>query len=207
MTFLAADASQVSPGFPGCILWMTGLSASGKTTLCGAVAQALATSGRSAVVLDGDVLRQTLSSDLGFSRADREENMRRIATLAFQHATAGSAVLVAAISPYRQLRETLRRTSPVPFFEVFVDAPLPVCEARDPKGLYRRARAGAIPHFTGIDDIYEPPATPDAHCHTAHETIEESCARLMALLKPWLSTASPQPSASAEVLPGVHTPA
>jgi adenylylsulfate kinase len=174
-------------GSSGCILWFTGLSASGKTTLCTALARSLAERDCSHVVLDGDVIRQTISSDLGFSRADRDENIRRIGALAFSHANAGSVVLVAAISPYRELREGLRRASAVPFFEVFVDVPWSVGEARDPKGLYRRARTGAIIGFTGIDDVYEVPEAPDVHCLTAQESVQESCAKLIAVVQPWLA--------------------
>ena len=167
----------------GFILWFTGLSASGKTTLCAKVAEALDGLGLEPLVLDGDALRRTVCRDLGFSREDREENMRRIATLATEHAKCGRAALVAIISPYRELREQLRRASAFPFVEVFVDAPLEVCEQRDPKGLYRRARSGELQHFTGIGDVYEVPMTPDIHCLTATETVEESCARIMHVLK------------------------
>jgi adenylylsulfate kinase len=135
--------------------------------------------------LDGDRLRTTICRDLGFTRADREENVRRICRLAVEEAEQGAVVLVAAIAPYRGVRDALRATSPVPFFEVFVDAPLAVCEQRDPKGLYRRARAGELKGLTGVDDPYEAPLEPDAHCRTDIETVEESCARVLELLAPW----------------------
>jgi adenylylsulfate kinase len=166
----------------GCIVWLTGLSASGKTTLANEVARALSERGVSRTVLDGDRLRATISRDLGFSRADREENIRRIFELALADAQRGSVVIVAAISPYRDIREQLRSNSPVPFYEVFVDAPLAVCEQRDPKGLYQRARAGELKGFTGIDDPYEPPTSPEVHCRTHTETIAESCARVLSVL-------------------------
>lgn len=169
----------------GCIAWLTGLCAAGKTTLAAELASALAARGVPHTVLDGDRLRTTLCRDLGFTRADREENVRRIYRLALDEAQQGAVVLVAVISPYRALRDQLRRGSPVPFFEVFVDAPLPVCEQRDPKGLYRRARAGELKGFTGIDDPYEAPQSPDMHCRTDLETVEQSCARVLGLLKPW----------------------
>lgn len=171
----------------GCIVWLTGLSAAGKTTLAGAVARELASHGTPHSVLDGDRLRVTVSRDLGFTRADREENVRRIFQLALADAQQGAVVLVAAISPYRALREQLRSSAPLPFLEIFVDAPLAVCELRDPKGLYLRARAGELKNFTGIDDPYEPPTAPDAHCRTAQETVEQSCARVLGLLQLWLT--------------------
>jgi adenylylsulfate kinase len=166
----------------GSIVWFTGLSGAGKTTLCRCVAQALSSIGLKNVVLDGDEVRATLSSDLGYTRPDRKENMRRLAALASSHSLEGAIVLIAAIAPYRQLREDIRRASPVPFFEAFVDAPLALCEARDPKGLYRRARAGTLQHFTGIDDVYEPPLHPDVHCCTSHETVSQSCHKVLAKL-------------------------
>ena len=176
----------------GCIVWFTGLSASGKTTLCIALAKVLSEHVREHVVLDGDVIRRTISSDLGFSREDREENIRRIGDLAFKSGEAGSIVLVAAISPYREIRESIRHKSPVPFFEIFVDAPLSVCEQRDPKGLYRRARAGTIVCFTGIDDVYEAPEAPDVRCFTAQETVEKSCLKVIGVLEPWLARERPR---------------
>jgi adenylylsulfate kinase len=169
----------------GCIAWLTGLSAAGKTTLAVELGAALASRGVVHQVLDGDRLRATICRDLGFTRADREENVRRIFRLAVEEAEKGSVVLVAAIAPYRGVRDALRAASPVPFFEVFVDAPLAVCEQRDPKGLYRRARAGELKGLTGVDDPYEAPLKPDAHCQTAIETVEASCARVLALLAPW----------------------
>ncbi|MDE1160659.1 MAG: adenylyl-sulfate kinase [Acidobacteriaceae bacterium] len=171
-----ADSSR------GIILWFTGLSASGKTTLSRAVAGALSNSGRTLLLLDGDEVRRTLSADLGFSSTDRQTNMRRLATLASEHALAGTTVLVAAISPFRALREEFRRSSPVRFLEIFVDAPLPLCEARDPKGLYRRARSGELSAFTGIDAPYEVPTQPDVHCRTGIESVEESCSLVLAAL-------------------------
>ena len=167
----------------GCVLWFTGLSASGKTTLCLEVEQCLTEQKVPCVVLDGDQLRKTISHDLGFSQVDREENVRRIAGLARDHAAAGSIVLVAAIAPYREQRESLHSDLGVPFFEIFVDAPLSVCEERDPKGLYRKSRAGLLPHFTGIDDPYEPPIAPDIHCFTAIETVKESSEKVLLYLR------------------------
>jgi adenylylsulfate kinase len=168
----------------GCIVWFTGLSAAGKTTLAAELADALQTMGVCTRLLDGDRLRATLSSDLGFSRNDREENVRRVYRLAVEEAFQGVVVLVAVISPYRSVRDQLRANSPVSFIEVFVDAPLAVCEQRDPKGLYRRARAGELLGFTGVDDPYEAPLSPDVHCHTDLETVEQSCVRVLSVLQP-----------------------
>ncbi len=161
------------------VLWFTGLSASGKTTLSQAVAKALRARGEAATVLDGDAMRQTLSRDLGFSRADRETNMRRLAALAQEHAAQDEIVLVAIISPFRELREQLRRESQASFLEIFVDAPLATCEERDPKGLYQRARSGELARFTGVSDPYEPPTAPDVHCFTAEERVDASAARIL----------------------------
>lgn len=163
----------------GCIAWLTGLSAAGKTTLAAELAGALAARGVPHQVLDGDLLRTTVCRGLGFTRVDREENVRRICRLAVAQAQQGAVVLVAVISPYRSVRDELRSSSPVPFFEVFVDAPLAVCEQRDPKGLYRRARIGELRGFTGVDDPYDAPLSPDVHCRTDLETVEQSCARML----------------------------
>jgi adenylylsulfate kinase len=170
----------------GCIVWLTGLSAAGKTTLANAVAVELASHAVPHSVLDGDRLRGTLSRDLGFSRGDREQNVRRIFQLALTQAQQGAVVLVAAIAPYRELRAQLRSSAPLPFFEVFVDAPLAVCEQRDPKGLYLRARAGELKNFTGIDAPYEPPTAPHVHCRTDSETVAVSCARILQFLRAFL---------------------
>jgi len=175
------ESKELAAG-KGCIVWLTGLSAAGKTTLANELARALTERGVAHAVLDGDRLRTTLSRDLGFSRADREENVRRIFELALTEAKQGTIAIVAAISPYLSMRQNLRSRSPVPFYEVFVDAPLTVCEQRDPKGLYQRARAGELKGFTGIDDPYEPPTSPDAHCRTDQESTLESCARVLSIL-------------------------
>jgi adenylyl-sulfate kinase len=169
----------------GCIAWFTGLSAAGKSTLAAELAGTLEILGVRTRLLDGDQLRATLCSDLGFSRNDREENVRRVYRIAVEEALQGVVVLVAVISPYRSVRDLLRASSPVSFFEVFVDAPLAVCEQRDPKGLYRRARAGELPGFTGVDDPYEAPLSPDVHCHTDLETVGQSCASVLNVLQPW----------------------
>jgi adenylyl-sulfate kinase len=151
-------------GHGGATLWMTGLPGSGKSTVAAGVEAALLGSGRSAYVLDGDNLRHGLNGDLGFSAADRTENVRRTAEVSALLADAGVVVLVALVSPYRADREAARAVHAargLPFVEVHVATSLEECERRDPKGLYARARAGEISGLTGVDDPYEPPVSPD----------------------------------------------
>ncbi|HEY8523517.1 MAG TPA: adenylyl-sulfate kinase [Acidimicrobiales bacterium] len=148
----------------GATVWFTGLSGSGKSTVAALVEKELVAAGRPAYLLDGDNLRHGLNGDLGFSAADRTENIRRVGEVARLFADAGVVALVPVISPYRADRERARAIHDavgLPFVEVFVDTPLAVCEARDPKGLYAKARAGEITGFTGIDDPYEAPTAPD----------------------------------------------
>ncbi|MEE7503750.1 adenylyl-sulfate kinase [Methylobacterium mesophilicum] len=165
------------------IAWLTGLSGAGKSSIASAVDDALIQAGRHTMVLDGDNLRHGLSSDLGFSDADRVENIRRAAETAHLMAEAGLVVIVSLISPFRQERAIARRiASDVPFLEVFVDTPLQVCEARDPKGLYQRARSGKIPNFTGISAPYEPPTAPDVIVRTEALTVQESAEPLIKAL-------------------------
>jgi bifunctional enzyme CysN/CysC len=151
-------------GLAGATVWFTGLSGSGKSTIADAVAIGLFEIGRAAYVLDGDNVRHGLNADLGFSAADRTENVRRIGAVAALMADAGLTVLVPVISPYRADRDRARaahETAGLRFVEVFVDTPLAICEQRDPKGLYAKARAGELTGMTGIDDPYEPPLAPD----------------------------------------------
>ncbi len=148
----------------GATIWLTGLSGSGKSTVAVELEQLLVGSGRPAYRLDGDNLRLGLNADLGFSAADRDENVRRAGEVARLFADAGVVALVPLISPYRAGRDHARRIHAevgLPFVEVYVDTPLEVCEARDPKGLYAKARAGEISGFTGIDDPYEAPLNPE----------------------------------------------
>jgi adenylylsulfate kinase len=152
----------------GLTIWFTGLSGAGKTTISQGVADRL---DRKVVILDGDLIRQTIATNLGFSPADRAENIRQIGKIARELTLEGSIVLVAAIAPYRYLRDRLRGQIGA-FVEVYVNAPLAICEARDIKGLYRRARAGEIEQFTGIDDPYEAPLNPELVCYTDRESIE-----------------------------------
>jgi adenylyl-sulfate kinase len=151
-------------GLAGCTVWFTGLSGSGKSTLADAVATRLYESGHPAYVLDGDNVRHGLNADLGFAPADRTENVRRIGEVAALIADAGLIVLVPVISPYRTDRDRARAThdaAGLRFVEVFVDTPLELCEERDPKGLYAKARAGQLRNLTGIDDPYEEPSRPE----------------------------------------------
>lgn len=154
----------------GLTLWFTGLSGSGKTTLAQAVAERLALLGHFVTILDGDTLRRTLCADLGYSRIDREENVRRIAGQAAALAAGGHTVLVAAIAPYRASRLAARQQLGR-YVEIYVNAPLSVCQQRDPKGLYARALAGELEHFTGIDDAYEEPCAPEVECFTDRDSV------------------------------------
>ena len=162
------------------VAWFTGLSGAGKSSIADAVDRALLEAGRHTMVLDGDNLRHGLNRDLGFSQADRNENIRRAAETARLMAEAGLVVIVSLISPLREERAMARRIAgDVPFLEVFIDTPLAVCEARDPKGLYDRARAGKIPDFTGISAPYEAPEAPDLVLRTQGLTIAQSAASLI----------------------------
>ena len=148
----------------GMTVWLTGLSGSGKSSVAVEVERRLVAAGRPAYLLDGDNLRHGLNADLGFSAEDRAENVRRVAAVAQLMADAGTVALVSLVSPYRADRDAARaahHAAGLPFLEVFVDTPLEVCEARDPKGMYAKARAGEIAHFTGVDDPYEAPQSPD----------------------------------------------
>ncbi|MBM4060860.1 MAG: adenylyl-sulfate kinase [Planctomycetes bacterium] len=170
-------------GQRGAVVWFTGLSGSGKSTVARAVEQLLHGAGRLAYVLDGDNVRHGLCADLGFSAADRTENIRRIGHVAALLADAGLIVLTAFISPFRSDRAQARAVIGADFVEIHVDAPLDVCEQRDPKGLYRKARAGQLPEFTGIDSPYEPPERPDLRLPTGSQSLAESAAAVAALLR------------------------
>lgn len=163
----------------GVTIWFTGLSGAGKTTISIGVAKTLRKRGIKVEVLDGDIVRQNLTRDLGFSRADRDENIRRIGFVAQLLTRNGVVVLVSAISPYRDVRDEVRQKIGSSFIEVYVNAPLTTCENRDVKGLYKRARQGEIKFFTGIDDPYEPPLKPDIECFTDQEDIEQSVAKVI----------------------------
>ncbi len=171
-------------GHRGVTVWFTGLSASGKTTVATLVDQLLTARGTHCMILDGDNIRHGLNRDLGFSPEDRAENIRRIGEVAKLLTHAGLVTLVAFISPYRKDRESARSIQEQgDFIEVYLDAPVEVCEARDPRGLYRRARAGEISEFTGVSAPYEAPLKPELVLYTASETPEESAQRVVAYLE------------------------
>ncbi len=166
----------------GFTVWFTGLSGAGKSTLANALAGELRTRGLKVEVLDGDVLRQNLSKGLGFSKEDRDTNIRRIGWVCEVLSRNGVAAIAAAISPYREVREEVR-SKIKNFVEVYVEVPLEVAIQRDVKGLYKRALAGEIQNFTGISDPYEPPLNPEVVCRTAEETVEESVGKILGYLE------------------------
>lgn len=166
----------------GVTIWFTGLSGAGKTTLRMAVEQKLRGAGYPVEVLDGDIVRENLTKGLGFSKADRDENIRRIGFVSHLLTRNGVIVLVSAISPYRDVRDEVRQRIGN-FVEVYVNAPLAVCEERDVKGLYKKARAGEIKQFTGIDDPYEAPLNAEVECQTDRESIEEGAMKVLVKLE------------------------
>jgi bifunctional enzyme CysN/CysC len=162
------------------VLWLTGLSGAGKSTIANHVEQLLLAHGRHTMLLDGDNVRHGLNRDLGFTDADRTENIRRVGEVARLMAEAGLIVICSFISPFRAERRMVRElTAPLDFLEIFVDTSLEECIRRDPKGLYAKARAGRIPNFTGLDSPYEPPDTPELHLATTEETAEEGAERIV----------------------------
>ena len=163
---------------PGATIWLTGLPSSGKSTVACALAQALVAQGRRVEVLDGDAIRAELSPELGFSRAERELNVRRIGFVASLLTRHGVYALVAAISPYAEGRRRVR-ASIEHFVEVFVDCPLTECERRDSKGFYARARAGQMRAFTGVSDPYEAPLSPELTVHTQRESPNACAERIL----------------------------
>ncbi len=155
-------------------LWLTGLPAAGKSTIAHALENRLFAAGRHTYLLDGDEIRLGLNKDLGFSEADRTENIRRVSEVARLLVDAGLIVIVSFISPFRAERDRARSLfEPGEFLEIFVDTPLPECERRDPKGLYAKARRGELANFTGIDSPYEPPVSPEVHLQTTLQTPDE----------------------------------
>jgi adenylyl-sulfate kinase len=158
----------------GCVVWLTGLSASGKSTIARALEARLVSEGHAAYVLDGDNLRHGLNSDLGFSPEDRDENIRRAGEVAGLLADAGLIAIAAFISPYSSARARARRaTGGAPFFEVFLDVPIEVCRRRDPKGLYAKAKAGTLAQFTGVDAPYERPLSPEIVLDAAGKSVPQ----------------------------------
>ncbi len=168
--------------YRGVTVWFTGLSGAGKTTIRMEVERILRNQGCKVEVLDGDIVRQNLTKGLGFSKEDRDENIRRIGFVSHLLTRNGVVVLVSAISPYRSMRDEVRDRIG-DFVEVYVNAPLNVCEQRDVKGLYKKARAGEIKQFTGIDDPYESPLHPEVECKTDQETPQESAAKVLLKLE------------------------
>ena len=179
----AGSESRLREARKPCILWLTGLPAAGKTTLAREIARKLETLGVRAFVLDGDDLRQGLNSDLGFSRAARNESVRRAGHAAKLLLDTGTIAVAALISPFRKQRQRIRELAGhARFVEIFVDAPLHVCERRDPKGLYAGARAGDIQDVTGIDSPYEPPENPDILLRSAESPPGELAGRVIRYL-------------------------
>ncbi|XGV95062.1 MAG: adenylyl-sulfate kinase [Leptolyngbya sp. BL-A-14] len=166
----------------GAVIWLTGLSGAGKTTIAQTLERVLLARQLKVEVLDGDVIRTNLSQGLGYTKEDRDTNVRQVGFVAKLLSRNGVIVIVAAISPYRQVRDEVKATIH-PFFEVYVNAPFATCEARDVKGLYAAARQGKIKQFTGLDAPYEHPLTPDVTCFTDRETVEESVTKIINALK------------------------
>lgn len=180
---IGQEQRVASLGQKPCCLWFTGLSGAGKSTLANALEFELHAAGRHVYVLDGDNIRHGLNRDLGFSIEDRKENIRRVAEVARLMVDAGLIVLVAFISPFRDERAMARALfSPGEFVEVFVDSPLAICEERDTKGLYARARQGELRDFTGIDSPYEPPLAPEVQVHSGRDKLEDCLAQIRRFL-------------------------
>lgn len=180
---VTAEQREQLHGHRGVVLWFTGLSGSGKSTVAGALEEALHRLGVSTYLLDGDNVRHGLCRDLGFNDEDRKENIRRVGEVSRLMVDAGLVVLTAFISPHRAERQMVReQVGEGRFFEVFVDTPLAICENRDPKGLYKKARAGELKHFTGIDSVYEAPQTPEMHLD-GEQLVTNLVSRLLDLLR------------------------
>jgi adenylyl-sulfate kinase len=165
----------------GATIWLTGLSGAGKSTISGLLGERLLTMGQRVEVLDGDEVRRNLSAGLGFSKADRDTNVRRIGYVCRLLSRNGVIAISAAISPYRAVREELKQQLPN-FLEVFIDCPLKVCIERDVKGLYARALRGEIPAFTGVSDPYEAPLSPDLTISTDKESVQDSVEKIISKL-------------------------
>lgn len=183
----------------GIIVWLTGLSGAGKTTLANALSLVLSVTGKNVEHIDGDEIRRVMCPDLSFSKKDRDENVRRMGHLASLLAKHGVTVIVSAISPYREIRNEVRRDCCCLFIEVYVNAPLAVCEERDVKGLYRRARTGDLQEFTGVSNPYEPPLNPELEVRTDLKSIEDCVVDILAKIPddqmhvPKLSNGAPFP--------------
>jgi adenylyl-sulfate kinase len=167
----------------GFTLWFTGLSGSGKSTLATYLLPKLREAGKKVEILDGDEVRENLSKGLGFSKEDRDTNIRRIGFVANLLARNGVVSITAAISPYKDIRNEVRAKAQAPFIEVYVECPIDVLEERDTKGLYKKAKAGIIKNFTGVSDPYEAPENPEVVCDTSKESIEQSAEKILAYLR------------------------
>ena len=182
---VSREKREIKNGHKGCVLWYTGLSGSGKSTVANKLEELLASQGAQTYLLDGDNIRFGLNSDLGFEEKDRRENIRRVSEVAKLFADAGTIVSVAFISPYREDRERARaivEKSGLVFVEIYVKCSLAVCESRDPKGLYKKARSGEIKNFTGLDAPYEEPLSPDLVLLSDKFTPEELSKEIMTFL-------------------------
>lgn len=177
-----AWAAPLASDDAGLTVWLTGLPSSGKTTLANALAERLSAARRRVELLDGDAVRPWLSGGLGFSRADRDENVRRVGWVAHLLARNGVVAICALVSPYRQARQDVRDLHDGRFFEVHVAAPVEICAERDVKGLYARAQRGDVSAMTGVDDPYEEPLAPELVLQSANQSLEESLAALWAAL-------------------------
>lgn len=180
---VVAAATATQRADRGCVIWMTGLPSAGKSTIAEALVPALRARGQRVELLDGDVVRENLSKGLGFSKEDRDINVRRIGFVAALLARNGVVVITAAISPYRSVRDEVRADVGEHFLEVYIATPREVCEERDVKGLYARARSGALNGFTGVDDPYEPPLNPEIEIPAHAESVDESAGRIIAALQ------------------------
>ena len=170
----------------GCTIWFTGLSGSGKSTIAFTLEHALVQLGQLAYVLDGDNIRHGLNKNLGFSAADREENIRRIGEVAKLFADAGLVVMTSFISPYRRDRDAVRAlhaAAGLPFIEIHVATPIATCETRDPKGLYKKARAGELKNFTGIDDPYEPPTNAEVTLDATNMSPQDAAVQVLTVMR------------------------
>ena len=184
-TTISREERWEALGGAGATIWLTGLPAAGKSTIASAVEERLVSEGRHAFLLDGDNLRHGLNGDLGFDEAARTENVRRTAHVARLLAESGTIAIVSLVSPFehdRRQAAAFHADVDLPFLEVFVDAPLRLCESRDPKGLYARARAGRLTGMTGVDSPYEAPSHPDVVLHSAQEPIETAVERVLQTL-------------------------
>lgn len=181
----------------GFTLWFTGLSGAGKTTLARLVETELRSRGHNVEVLDGDIIRTNLSKGLGFSKEDRDTNIRRIGFVCDLLSRNGVVAIAAAISPYREVRQEVRKQTGT-FVEVYAECPIKVLSDRDVKGLYKKALAGEIKNFTGVDDPYEPPVSPEVVVHTDRETPEQSAARIIARLEELSLVARVEPEGYSE---------